>query len=160
MIEEQLKLHNSDLKVINRVKEIILSSNETTNMYVKILLLLGANSDKSNFFTINIFDKYKPLLHTYLLNTKDQSVQNISKRFDPDLQSVLNQNTKSLLLFDVDLAEAELYSKLNQPIDLYKSGVVVPIIGTEKLFGFIGFYSEQLHAYKAVSYTHLEFVLL
>lgn len=148
LIEEQLKLHNSDLKVINRVKEIILSSNETTNMYVKILLLLGANSDKSNFFTINIFDKFQSLLHTYLLNTKDQSVQNISKRFDPTLVAELNTTTKTLLQFDIDLPAAELYTKLNQPVELYKSAVIVPIMGADKLFGFIGFYSEQANAYK------------
>lgn len=145
--EEKLKQNNSDLKVINEVKEIIMSSNETSNMYIKILLLLGANSDKSHFFSINILDKNKTTLHTYTLTTKNQSVISSGNSIDAKLISHMAQLTKRDYNFSSDIEEARLFKKLHQPTDKFKSAVIQPINGTTKTFGFIGFYSEFPNAY-------------
>lgn len=147
LAEEKLKSHNKDLRVINRVKEIILTSNETSNMYVEILLLLGAHSDKSNFFSINIIDKFNPVLHTYSLNTKDQSVKNLGNRIEKKYADSLQLIVQTIFDFEIDKNEAILLKHLHQPTDIYKSAVVVPIFGNNKLFGFIGFYSLQKNAY-------------
>jgi len=148
LAEEKLKLHNNDLKVINRVKEIILTSNETSNMYVKILLLLGANSDKTNYFSINIFDKYTSSLHIYSLNTSDQSVQNTNHTIPNNSIEQLNRVALPIINFNTNSQEAKLLKSLHQPTDLYKCAVISPIENGSKTYGFFGFYSKSERAYQ------------
>lgn len=148
MAEEQLKNHNRDLNVINRVKEIILNSGENANMYVDILLLLGAHSDKSNFFSINIFDKYLPSLHSYTLNTNDKSVKSINNTINRNLIDSLKTLQKVILDLEEDTSITTMFKNLHQPVNYYKSAVIVPIYGNNKLFGFIGFYSIQKKVYQ------------
>lgn len=146
--EEKLKQHNSDLKVINNVKEIILASNETSNMYIKILLLLGANSDKTNFFSINIFDKYNPQLHIYSLNTNDQSVQNSQHSIPPEAIQEIRKMNLPVIDFTHHTNEANIFRSLHQPVSLYKCAIIIPIESANKLYGFVGFYSETENAYQ------------
>lgn len=145
--EENLKRHNNDLKVINQVKEIILSSGETSNMYIKILLLLGANSDKSHFFSINILDKNRTLLHTYSFTKRDKSVLSTAKTINPKYINEFIVISKRTFNFVSDSGSAFLLCNLHQPADKYKSAVIQPIIGVNKTYGFIGFYSENEHVY-------------
>ncbi len=147
LAEDRLKNHNHDLKVINRVKEIILSSDENANMYVNILLLLGAHSDKSNFFSINIFDKYLPSLHSYTLNTNDKSVKSLNNIIDRQLIDSLKGVESMIHDFNEENNTKLLFKKLHQPVENYKSAVIAPIYGNNKLFGFVGFYSVIKNAY-------------
>lgn len=147
LAEETLKLHNRDLKVINRVKETILASDQTVNMYIEILLLLGAHSDKTNFFSINIFDRFRPTLHTYSLSTIDQSVKSINNSIDKKHAENLKRKIQNLYNFEKEPQEVEFFKALHQPTDKYKSAVIVPVYGNEKLFGFLGFYSLDEGAY-------------
>lgn len=148
LAEEKLKQHNSDLKVINRVKEIILSSNETSNMYVKILLLLGANSDKTNLFSINIINKYDPQLHNYSLNTKDQSVQNTQHIVDHESIELLRSITSPIINFSSHKKEAEILRLLHQPTNQFKSVVISRIESANKLYGFVCFFSQTENIYQ------------
>jgi PAS domain S-box-containing protein len=141
LAEERLKQHNTDLNVINLVKEIILASTDTSNMYAKILHLLGANSDKSAFFSINIFDKFQPLLHIYSFDSKEQHIQTHHSQVDMELITELDTTKKLIIEFKEDHQEKELFRQLGQPVDKYSSAVIVPISNTEKTYGFIGFYS-------------------
>lgn len=148
MAEERLKFHNRDLKVINRVKETILASDQTINMYIEILLLLGAHSDKTNFFSINIFDRYSATLHTYSLSTKDQSVKSINNPVDRKLAENLKRKIQNVFDFENEPQEASFFKALHQPTDKYKSAVIAPVYGNDKLFGFIGFFSSENNAYQ------------
>ncbi|HRD38730.1 MAG TPA: SpoIIE family protein phosphatase [Bacteroidia bacterium] len=148
LAEEKLKQHNSDLKVINRVKEIILASNETSNMYVKILLLLGANSDKTNLFSINIIDKYDPRLHNYSLNTKDQSVQNTQHTVTREDIERLYNFTSSIINFDTHKKEEETLQLLHQHTNLFKSAVISSIESANKIYGFVCFFSKINNIYQ------------
>ena len=125
--EEKLKQHNSDLKVINNVKEIILASNETSNMYIKILLLLGANSDKTNFFSINIFDKYNPQLHIYSLNTNNQSVQNSQHSIPPEAIQEIRKMNLPVIDFTHHTNEANIFRSLHQPVSLYNCAIIIQL---------------------------------
>lgn len=146
--EEKLRQHNNDLKVINNVKEIILTSNETSNMYVKILLLLGANSDKTNYFSINIFDKYNPSLHIYSLNTSDLSVQSTNHTVAKNSIEQLRDITFPIINFSTHSQEAELLKSLHQPTDTFTCAVITPIENGSKTYGFVGFYSNFENAYQ------------
>ncbi len=146
--EEKLKQHNSDLIVINRVKEIILTSNETSNMYVKILLLLGANSDKTNFFSINIFDKFLSQLHIYSLNTNDQSVQSIQHSIPSDSIQHLKKISIPIINFKTHTNEAQLFKSMHQPVDMYQCSIISAIESSNKTYGFVGFYSKTEGAYQ------------
>jgi PAS domain S-box-containing protein len=141
LAEERLKQHNTDLNVINLVKEIIIGSNDTSNMYAKILHLLGANSDKSSYFSINIFDKFQPILHTYSFDNQEEHITTRNSTVNLELISELDTVKKLIIEFSIDQEEKELYKKLNQPVDKYKSAVIVPISNAEKTYGFIGFFS-------------------
>jgi PAS domain S-box-containing protein len=147
LAEEKLKQHNADLNVINTVKEIILSSNETVNMYTKILKLLGDNSDKSHYFSVNIFDKYYPVLHSYGLNTSDKTVNTSSDQLDEDLLASFQNFRGDILEFDFDKKRKELFAGLHQPVDEYRSAVIFPISTSTKTYGFFCFYSLNGHAY-------------
>jgi PAS domain S-box-containing protein len=148
MAEERLRQHNTDLNVINLVKEIIIGSNDTSNMYAKILHLLGANSDKSSYFSINIFDKFQPQLHSHSFNSKAQKVENHTSPVDLELINKLDAVKKLIIEFNIDGEEKELYRQLNQPVDKYKSAVIVPISNAEKTYGFVGFYSLEQDTYQ------------
>ncbi len=147
LAEEKLKQHNSDLNVINQVKEIVLASNETVNMYSKILKLLGNNSDKSHYFSINISDKYHPVLHTYSLNTREQTVDSESNTINTELIRKLEEYKNHIIEFDEDEKGKKLYSELYQPVNTYKSAVVFPISNAGKTYGFFGFYSLHSNVY-------------
>ena len=146
-VQEKLKQHNADLNVINVVKEIILASNETTSMYTKILNMLGDNSDRSNFFSINIFDKYKPLLHTHCLNTKDQKVISTTNKISRELIKDYSDFLNYMIDFTSNQEAITLFKKLHQPVDTYKSAVIIPIANTSKTYGFVGFFSLQKNNY-------------
>lgn len=147
LAEENLRQHILDLKVINEIKELILTSGETSNLYVKILLLLGGNSDKSDYYSINIFDQQRDLLHTYSLNTKDKSVSSTGKQTKYSLASELTNLKKRSFNFTEDVSEKQFLKQLHQPCEKYKSAVIQPITSSAKTYGFIGFYSERENAY-------------
>ncbi len=147
--EEKLKQHNADLSVINQVKEIILSSNETTNMYARILRLLGDNSDKSHYFSINIFDKFYPVLHTHGLNYKDKKIVSTSNPTDDDLFNEFRNFKGDILEFETDKKRKDLFAQLHQPVDMYKSAVIYPIANASKTYGFFCFYSLEANLYTA-----------
>lgn len=147
LAEEKLKQHNADLSVINQVKEIILSSNETTNMYTKILKLLGDNSDKSHYFSINIFDKFYPVLHSYGLNAFDKKVNSSSDPLDEEILDAFRNFKGDILEFDTDKKGKELFYKLHQPVDVYKSAVIFPVSNSSKTYGFFCFYSLNTRVY-------------
>lgn len=149
LAEEKLKQHNADLYVINLVKEIVLSSNETTNMYSKILTLLGNNSDKSHYFSVNIFDKYHPVLHTYGLSTEDHKVTSATNAIDSQLIDWLHDYKNNVFEFELDEEGKSLYKNLHQPVDTYKSAVIFPITHASKTYGFFGFFSLNKNAYTA-----------
>ncbi|HWY12819.1 MAG TPA: PAS domain S-box protein, partial [Bacteroidia bacterium] len=147
LAQEKLKQHNSDLNVINVVKEIILASQETKSMYAKILMMLGDNSDKSNFFSINIFDKYKPLLHTHCLNTSDKKIISSSHEINAGLINRFNDFDNYILNFTGNEEAQDLYKNLHQPVDTYRSAVIIPIANTLKTYGFLGFFAREENAY-------------
>lgn len=147
LAEEKLKQHNSDLNVINQVKEIVLSSVETGNMYSKILNLLGNNSDKSHYFSINIFDKLHPVLHTYSLNNNEHKVNSETKPISPALVLTLEEFKNHILEFDEDEKAKKLFARLHQPVNIYKSAVIYPISNVNKTYGFFGFYSLDARVY-------------
>lgn len=155
LAEEKLKQHNTDLNVINLVKEIIIGSNDTTNMYARILNLLGANSDRSSYFSINIFDKYQPKLHSYSFDSAEQKMHTRTSLVNMDLLIRLDENKKPIIEFANDAEETELYRQLDQPVDQYKSAVIIPISNTEKTYGFIGFFSLEQDTYQS---SHIIFV--
>jgi PAS domain S-box-containing protein len=145
--EEKLRQHNADLSVINQVKEIILSSDETVNMYASILRLLGNNSDKSHYFSINIFDKYYPVLHTYGLNTSDKKVESSSDPLDEELLNSFGEFKGDILEFETDKKRKDLFAKFHQPVNTYRSAVIFPIHNASKTYGFFCFYSANSHTY-------------
>ena len=147
LAEEKLKQHNSDLNVINQVKEIVLASNETMNMYSKILKLLGNNSDKSHYFSINIFDRYHPSLHTYSLTNSDRKVNSDTNTINKDLIHSLEEFKNHIVEFDKDEKGKKLYGELHQPVNIYKSAVLFPIANAGKTYGFFGFYSLHANTY-------------
>lgn len=145
--EEKLKQHNADLSVINRVKEIILSSDNLVFTYEQILLHLGKNSDKTAFYNITIFSKNKNAIHTYSLNVKDKKVIKNTHPISPDLIDLVTHIKKHNLVFESDGDEAELYAELHQPVDIYKSAIIMPIKVTEKTYGFVGVFSNDANSY-------------
>jgi PAS domain S-box-containing protein len=147
--EEKLKQHNADLSVINLVKEIVLASNETVNLYTNILTLLGNNSDKSHYFSVNVFDKYQPLLHTYSLSTEDKKVHSVTNAIDSSLKDWLHDYKNNVFEFELDEEGRTLYKNLHQPVNIYKSAVIFPITHTTKTYGFLGFFSLYRNAYTA-----------
>ncbi len=147
LAEEKLKQHNADLSVINQVKEIVLSSSETANMYTKILLLLGNNSDKSHYFSVNIFDKYHPVLHTYSLSTTDYKVNSSTNEVDSELVNWLSDYKTDTIDFETNEEGINLYKNLHQPVTIYKSAVIFPIASAFKTYGFFGFFSLNKNAY-------------
>lgn len=147
LAEEKLKQHNADLNVINQVKEIILSSNETTKLYERILMLLGNNSDKSHYFSINIFDRFNPTLHTYSLNTTDQKPTSKTNTIDVELVNWLNDYKTNTIDFESDEEGQNLFKNLHQPTDIYKSAVIFPIANAFKTYGFFGFFSKNKNTY-------------
>jgi len=138
---------NSDLSVINQVKEIILSSNDNANMYANILQLLGHNSDKSHYFSINIFDKFYPVLHTYALNSQDKKVVITSDPCDEDLFNSFRNFKGDILEFETDKKRKDLFALLHQPVNDYSSAVIFPIANAAKTYGFFCFYSLQRNIY-------------
>lgn len=147
LAEEKLKQHNADLNVINQVKEIVLSSNETVKMYEKILMLLGNNSDKSHYFSINIFDRFNPTLHSYSLNEKDKQVNSETNTIDENLVHKITHHKTSTIDFETDEASLKLFENLHQPVYLYKSAVIFPIANAYKTYGFFGFFSKNKNTY-------------
>lgn len=147
LAEEKLKQHNADLNVINQIKEIVLSSKETTKMYAKILMLFGDNSDKSHYFSINIFDRFNPTLHTYSLNSTDKEVNTTTGTIDQKLISKITGLKTNIIDFETDKEVHELFKALHQPIDLYRSAVIFPIANVSKTYGFFGFFSKDQNTY-------------
>lgn len=147
LVEEKLRQHNSDLNVINQVKEIILSSHETVNLYAKVLSLLGDNSDKSHYFSINIFDKFKPILHSYSLNSEEKKISSRFYTIDYNLVNKLTNYKKAIVDFGKDEEGLRLYKELHQPVDIYKSATVIPIANSSKTYGFFGFFSLKDNVY-------------
>ena len=145
--EEKLKQHNADLNVINQVKEIVLSSAETIKMYNKILLLLGNNSDKSHYFSINIFDKYYPVLHTYSLSADTKKTISSANPVSEDSIKLLNDCKNNIIEFESDPESKSVFRKLHQPVDGYKSAVIFPIANASKIYGFFGFFSLDKNTY-------------
>lgn len=147
LAEEKLKQHNNDLNVINQVKEIVLSSNETSKMYEKILVLLGNNSDKSHYFSVNIFDRLTPTLHTYGLNEKDKELITGTKSIDRSLIDTITALKTNIIDFETDKEHTKLFTELNQPTQVYKSAVIFPIANNHKTYGFFGFFSKNKNIY-------------
>lgn len=147
LAEETLKQHNLDLKVINEVKELILTSDEPSSLYIKMLIALGNNSDKSDFFSINIFDRSKDMIHIYSLTSKDKRVSSLVHEIKPETINSLKQFTNHNYNFEKDVKAKEIYQQLHQPCEKYKSAVIQTINGGEKLYGFIGFFSEKSNVY-------------
>lgn len=147
LAEETLKQHNLDLKVINEVKELILTSDEPSSLYIKMLIALGNNSDKSDFFSINIFDRSKDMIHIYSLTSNDKRVSSLVHEIKPETINLLKQFTNHNYNFEKDVKAKEIYQQLHQPCEKYKSAVIQTINGGEKLYGFIGFFSEKSNVY-------------
>ncbi len=149
LAEQKLKQHNRDLNVINRVKEIILTSSNLADTYEKILLYLGLNSDKTAYYSINIFDRSKESLHIYSLDVNDKKVNKNTYPISPDLIELASNTQKHNLSFANDTTEAELYNELHQPTQIYNSAVIMPIKVAHKTYGFIGVYSPDTETYGA-----------
>jgi PAS domain S-box-containing protein len=152
LAEQKLKQHNKDLNVINLVKEIILASQDPPSMYMKILLLLGANSDKTNFISINIFSKVADELHTYGLESDKHTIEKVTHTIKPEYRSGLKDCKKTIIDLVNDKAETEIYRKLQQPVDNYKNAVILPIGNSRKTYGFVGFYSLSSGIYQTDNY--------
>ncbi|MGZ4088661.1 MAG: PAS domain S-box protein, partial [Bacteroidia bacterium] len=146
--QEVLKQNNNDLNVINQVKESILKSNDLTSTYENILLHLGANSDKSQFFSINIFSKNKNALHTYTLKSKDKEVLRNSFPIKPEWIEIAGSCEKHIINLREDKTETDIYWRLHQPTEIYNSAVIMPIRGNNKVYGFVGFFSVFEHIYQ------------
>lgn len=149
LAEQKLKQHNRDLNVINRVKEIILTSDNLADTYEKILLYMGLNSDKTSYYSINIFSKTKDTINIYSLNVSEKKVIKSTHPITPDLIDLVANSQKHNLSFGSDTSEAELYHELHQPTDIYNSAVIMPIKVAHKTYGFIGVYSTDMETYGA-----------
>jgi PAS domain S-box-containing protein len=152
LAEQKLKQHNKDLNVINLVKEIILASQDPSSMYMKILLLLGANSDKSNFFSVSIFSKVSNHIHVHSLEASKQTVEKNTYAISEGERANLKNAKKTILDLQSDTEETEIYKKLHQPVEAYKSAVILPIGNSRKTYGFVGMFSVMENAYQTDHY--------
>jgi PAS domain S-box-containing protein len=147
LVQEKLKANNRDLIVINRIKEIILASSDLVSTYNNILFQLVNNSDKSHFFSINIFSRNRETLNSYTINVKDKQIEKVVHPIKEEWIQEAGNVKKNTIDFNSDTEETELYKKLNQPTHIYASAVILPIIGNDKVYGFVGFFSYNENIY-------------
>ncbi len=148
MAQEKLKRTNSDLIVINQIKEIILASSDLVTTYKNILKHLASNSDKSQFFSVNIFSRNKDVLNCYTMTAKDLEMLKYSSPIKPEWIREAGLCSNHIINFRTDKNETDLYMKLNQPTDSYRSAVIMPIVGGSKVYGFVGFFSVNENIYQ------------
>ncbi len=152
-VEQKLKQHNADLNVINQVKEIILGANDAATMYRDILKLLGANSDKSSFFSLGIFSMNSNTLKTIFLDTYDKNITENSFPVKAAHVNFVAENKTFILNVSSNNEAIKIYSELQQPFGKYKSAVLMPIVNSKKTYGFVGFFSLAENVYQMDHYN-------
>lgn len=152
-VEQKLKQHNSDLYVINQVKEIILGASDAESMYKKILAHLGNNSDKSNLFSLGIFSMDALTFKTIFFDAQEKTFSENNFQVKPELIRFVGSNVNYIVNVSENNEALKMYKELQQPLGKYKSAVIMPISNAQKTFGFVGFFSLVENIYQTDHYN-------